>query len=103
MNNLQVGARGRSLSVDCDWQPLLAIRCRVARWVTNWQRHAQDEHVRRELDRLREFHLDDIGVTRSPRRAIKLDMGRGVPPAVILELEYRQRAEPEKSQDIESP
>ncbi|RWC34239.1 MAG: DUF1127 domain-containing protein [Mesorhizobium sp.] len=63
----------------------------------NWRRHAQHELVCREFNRLSEFQLNDIGVTRSPRREIKLDMGRGVLPAVIMEFEYRQRGE--KSQD----
>ena len=100
MNTPQVGARRRKpFGLIAIGNPLLAIRFRLARWAANWRRHAQDECVRRELDRLSEFHLDDIGVTRSPRRAIKLDIGRGVPPAVIMEFEYRQRREPEESQD----
>ncbi|RWC55673.1 MAG: DUF1127 domain-containing protein [Mesorhizobium sp.] len=87
----------KSFGLTAISNPLLGVRCRVARWVANWRRHAQHELVCRELNRLSEFQLNDIGVTRSPRREIKLDMGRGVLPAVIMEFEYRQRGE--KSQD----
>lgn len=66
-----------------------AVLARFDRLATEHCRRERDERARRDLDRLGDFHLDDIGVVRSHRRTVWVDMPRGMPMVLPEEFTYR--------------
>jgi len=85
-----LGARRKPFATNAIINGWSALRSWLERWVAEWQRQLCDEEIRRELDKLSEFHLNDVGIKRYPRRVVRFDMGRGIPPTTTTEFEYRR-------------
>ncbi|MER9655789.1 hypothetical protein NKJ26_20135 [Mesorhizobium sp. M0152] len=76
--------------VETARQILREVGAWLDRFVAERQRIAAEEMLRHHIYHLIDAHLDDIGVERVIRRSLRLDLGRGVPPAEMLEFDYRR-------------
>lgn len=79
--------------VDAAYQAQRQVCAWLDRFVAERQRIAAEEVLRRHTCHLSDAHLEDIGVEKIIRRTLRLDLGRGVHPADMVEFDYRRRDE----------
>jgi uncharacterized protein YjiS (DUF1127 family) len=84
-----LGAKRKPFAFSAIVNGWSVLRSWLDRWVAEWQRQLLDQEIQRELDKLSEFHLNDIGIKRYPHRVVRVDLGRGAPPITKTEFEYR--------------